>query len=104
MNATEPRWYAFGEFRIDTALRQLSRRDGTPVALTTRVFETLLYLVRHPGVSLSKGELLAAIWPGRVVEENNLTQSISTLRKALARADSHRYIVTEPSRGYRFVA
>ena len=105
MNVPEPRCYAFGDFRIDTAARQLSRRDGTPVALTSRVFETLLYLVRHPGVSLGKDELLAAIWPGRVIEENNLTQSISTLRKVLGgEVDGHRYIVTEPGRGYRFVA
>ena len=56
-------------------------------------------------MSLGKDEMLAAIWPGRVVEENNLTQSISTLRKVLGgEADGHQYIVTEPGRGYRFVA
>lgn len=105
MNLPEPRNYTFGDFRIDAVARSLSRLDGTPVALTARVFDTLLYLVRHPGISLGKEELLSGIWPGRVVEENNLTQSISTLRKALgAEADGHRYIVTEPGRGYRFVA
>jgi DNA-binding winged helix-turn-helix (wHTH) protein/TolB-like protein len=105
MNVPEPRCYTFGEFRIDAVARRLSRRDGTPVTLTTRVFDTLLYLVRHAGASLGKDELLAAIWPGRVVEENNLTQSISTLRKVLgAEPDGHAYITTEPGRGYRFVA
>jgi DNA-binding winged helix-turn-helix (wHTH) protein/TolB-like protein/Tfp pilus assembly protein PilF len=105
MNTSEPRWHAFGEFRIDAVARMLSRRDGTVVPLTARVFDTLLYLVRHAGVSLSKDDLLAAIWPGRVVEENNLTQSISTLRKVLgAETDGARYIVTESGRGYRFVA
>jgi serine/threonine-protein kinase len=105
MSAPEPRCYAFGDFRIDAVARRLSRRDGTPVMLTARVFDTLLHLVRHAGTSLGKDELLAAIWPGRVVEENNLTQSISTLRKVLgAETDGQRYIVTEPGRGYRFVA
>jgi len=105
MNVPEPRCYTFGEFRIDAVARRLSRRDGAPVTLTARVFDTLLYLVRHAGTSLGKDELLAAIWPGRVVEDNNLTQSISTLRKVLgAESDGHGYIVTEPGRGYRFVA
>ena len=105
MNALESRWYAFGDFRIDAVARQLVRHDGTPVALTPRVFDTLLHLVRHAGRSLGKGELLAAVWPGRVVEENNLTQSISVLRKVLgADANGQRYVVTEPGRGYRFVA
>ena len=105
MNAPEPRSYEFAGFRLDATARQLCRRDGAPVALTPRVFDTLLYLVQHPGSLLGKDELLAAIWPGRVVEENNLTQSISTLRKVLgADADGQRYIVTEPGRGYRFVA
>ncbi|MEO5559660.1 MAG: winged helix-turn-helix domain-containing protein [Dokdonella sp.] len=105
MSAPEPRCHVFGDFRIDGVARQLSRLDGAPVALTARVFDTLLYLVRHPGVSLGKDELLAGIWPGRVVEENNLTQSISTLRKVLGQeADGQRYIITEPGRGYRFVA
>ena len=54
---------------------------------------------------VAKDELLAMVWPGRVVEENNLTQAISALRRALGtEAGEHRYIVTVPGRGYRFVA
>lgn len=102
---SEPRCYTFGDFRIDAIARHLSRRDGETVPLTPRVFDTLMYLVQHPGTSLGKDDLLAAIWPGRVVEENNLTQSISVLRKVLGTAtEGQRYIVTEPGRGYRFVA
>ena len=102
---SEPRCYTFGDFRIDAIARHLSRRDGETVLLTPRVFDTLLYLVQHPGTSLGKEDLLAAIWPGRVVEENNLTQSISVLRKVLGTAaEGQRYIITEPGRGYRFVA
>jgi serine/threonine-protein kinase len=105
MSAPEAGKYTFGDFRIDAPTRRLTRLDGTPVVLTARVFDTLLYLVRRPGVSLGKDELLRGIWPGRVVEENNLTQSISTLRKALGvDAAGRRYIATESGRGYRFVA
>jgi DNA-binding winged helix-turn-helix (wHTH) protein/TolB-like protein/Tfp pilus assembly protein PilF len=105
MSSPAPHRYAFGEFRVDAIARQLTRPDGTPIALTPRAFDTLLYLVRHAGVLLGKDELMAALWPGRIVEENNLSQSISTLRKALGtNGDGERYIVTEPGRGYRFAA
>jgi serine/threonine-protein kinase len=98
------RRYVFGDFRIDTAARQLQRSDGTPIALTPKVFDTLLLLVEHGGQVLSKDALIAAVWPGRVVEENNLTQNISTLRRVLgASAGDHRYILTASGRGYRFV-
>jgi serine/threonine-protein kinase len=104
MSVPGPRWYTFGEFRLDAVGRRLCRRDGTLVVLTSRVFDTLLYLVQHAGAPLSKDELLAAVWPGRVVEDNNLTQNISILRKVLGtEADGHRYVVTESGRGYRFV-
>lgn len=97
--------YVFGDFRVETATRQLSKADGTPVALTPKVFDTLLLLVQNPGLALSKDAMIAAIWPNRVVEENNLTQNISVLRRVLgASPGDHRYILTEPSLGYRFVA
>lgn len=96
--------YAFGDFRIDLTSRQLLRSDGTPVALTPRVFDTLVLLVESGGKVLSKDTLMAAIWPNRIVEENNLTQNISTLRRVLgASVGDHRYILTEPGQGYRFV-
>ncbi|HTS81858.1 MAG TPA: winged helix-turn-helix domain-containing protein [Myxococcaceae bacterium] len=93
----------FGDFRVDVALRRLYRRDGEWVRLTPRVFDTLLYLLEHRDRLLDKEELLAAIWPGRVVEENNLTQAISALRRALGDHDGEQ-ILTVPGRGYRFVA
>lgn len=96
--------YEFGEFRLDAAKRQLWRND-LPVPLTPRVFETLLYLVEHPNVVLDKERIMEAIWPDSIVEENNLTQNISALRRVFGeKPDSHRYIVTVPGRGYRFVA
>jgi DNA-binding winged helix-turn-helix (wHTH) protein/TolB-like protein/Tfp pilus assembly protein PilF len=104
MNAPSPRRYAFGDFRVDALTREL-HQNGVSIALTPKVFDTLLYLVRNAGVVLSKDQLLAAIWPGRIVEENNLNQTISALRRVLgASAGDHRFIVTEPGRGYRFVA
>jgi DNA-binding winged helix-turn-helix (wHTH) protein/tetratricopeptide (TPR) repeat protein len=96
--------YLFGPFRLDPAQRLLTR-DGVPVALTQRVFETLLALVRSPGRVLTKDELLDAVWPGRFMEEGSLTQAIFTLRKALSGSgDEGQYIVTAPGRGYRFSA
>ncbi len=101
----KPRSYEFEDFRVDPVARRLWRRDGVPVTLTARVFDTLLYLIEHRDAVLGKEELIAAIWPDRVVEENNLSQSISALRRALGeRPGSARYILTVPRRGYRFVA
>lgn len=96
--------FAFDDFCLDVAARALSRR-GEPVALTPRVFDTLLHLVKREGALVGKDELMQAVWPNRVVEENNLNQSISVLRRALGeRRGDHRYILTVPGRGYRFVA
>jgi DNA-binding winged helix-turn-helix (wHTH) protein len=104
---TEPQAqiYEFGDFRMDSTKRLLCRRDGPAVALTAKAFDALLYLLEHRAVELKKEELMSAIWPGRVVEENNLNQIISTLRRTLGEAKGeHRYILTIPGRGYRFVA
>ena len=101
--AGQRRFFEFGDFRVDIAARRLYRRDGEAVRLTPRVFDTLLYLVEHRGRLLDKDELLTAIWPGRIVEENNLNQTISALRRALGDREGEQ-ILTVPGRGYRFVA
>lgn len=94
----------FGDFRLDVEERLLSRRDGTPVPLTPRVFETLRYLVDHRGRVAGKQSLMDAVWPDCTVEENNLAQNISTLRRAFGDSPgSQRYIATVPGRGYRFI-
>jgi TolB-like protein/Flp pilus assembly protein TadD len=96
--------YEFDDFRLDAGERVLLRR-GEPVALTPRVLDTLLYLVRHHGRVLEKNELMSEIWPDAVVEENNLNQNISTLRRMFGESrGENRYIVTVPGRGYRFAA
>ena len=98
--------YQFADFRLDAQRRVLSSRtDGLPLQVTGKVFDTLLYLVEHAGQLLDKQTLLAALWPNVVVEESNLTQTIHTLRRVLGeRPGEHRFIVTVPGRGYRFVA
>jgi TolB-like protein/DNA-binding winged helix-turn-helix (wHTH) protein/Flp pilus assembly protein TadD len=105
MSAAPSPVYEFGDFHLDVAERQLLRRDGTAVPLTPRVFNTLRYLVEHNGRVLDKEVLMEAVWPDVVVEENNLAQNISTLRRAFGESPgSQRYIVTVPGRGYRFIA
>ena len=98
--------YEFGEYRLDEKRRVLqSRTGGPPLQVTCRVFDTLLYFVERPGQLLDKRVLMNALWPNLVVEDGNLTQTIYTLRRVLGeRPDDHRYIVTVPGRGYRFVA
>jgi TolB-like protein/DNA-binding winged helix-turn-helix (wHTH) protein len=97
--------YAFEGFRLDAQHRVLSRANGQPIPLAPKVFDTLLYLVERPGQLIDKRELMEAIWPHVVVEENNLNQAVSSLRRVLGETPgAHRFIVTEPGRGYRFVA
>ena len=97
--------YAFEGLRLDAQHRVLSRASGEAIPLAPKVFDTLLYFVERPGQLIAKRELLEAIWPHVVVEENNLTQAISALRRILGETPgAHRFIVTEPGRGYRLVA
>ncbi len=105
MSAVPQSVFEFGEFRIDPRRRTLSNRAGDLIALTPKHFDTLLYLVENAGEVLEKDRLLSAIWPGMVVEENNLSQAVSQLRRILGDDGAeHRYILTVPRRGYRFVA
>lgn len=103
MSAEKPSIYEFGSFRLE-AVKRLLLRSGTPVPLTPKVFDTLLHLVRHQGKLVAKNELMRAVWPDTVVEENNLNQNISTLRRVLGetRGDNV-YIATIPGKGYQFI-
>lgn len=94
----------FGPFELDPKEHRLLR-DGEPVVLQPKVFQTLLYLVRHAGQVVEKEELFAEIWPGVVVEEANLSRTIWLIRKALGdSAEEENSIETVPKVGYRFVA
>ncbi|MFN2511907.1 MAG: tetratricopeptide repeat protein [Pyrinomonadaceae bacterium] len=97
-------FYEFDAFRIDPAARLLLR-EGTPVPLTPKVFETLLALVQNSGHALAKDRLMREVWPDSHVEEANLTQNVFTLRKVLGKSrDGRQYIETVPRLGYRFAA
>jgi len=95
----------FHGYRLDVVRRQLLDPNGVPVPLMPKAIETLVYLVERAGQTVSKEELLRAVWPNVVVEENNLTQNVSALRRAFGeKLGEHRFIVTIPGQGYRFVA
>ena len=99
MLASNKSIYHFGEFHLETSARLLARK-GDRVPLGSKAFEVLLCLVRHAGEVVTKDVLLKTVWPNSFVEDNNLSQHIFSLRKALGdRAD---YIVTVPGRGYQF--
>jgi eukaryotic-like serine/threonine-protein kinase len=98
--------YRFGGFELEPERRSLrSTESAQPVALTGKLFDVLVYLIEHRGHLIEKRELLEAVWPNVIVEEANLPQSISMLRRALGEdSRAHEYIATISGRGYQFVA
>ena len=96
--------YCFGQFVLDSRKRTLSHADS-PVSLTPRAFDVLLFLAQNPNRLVTKEELLQAVWGDTFVEEGNLTQYISHLRKALGdNSEDTRLIVTIARKGYQFTA
>jgi DNA-binding winged helix-turn-helix (wHTH) protein len=96
--------FRFGQFVLDPARRTLSCADS-PISLTPRAFDVLLFLVQNPNRLVTKEELLQAVWGDSFVEEGNLTQYISHLRKALGEnSEDARLIVTIARKGYQFTA
>ena len=94
---------AFGPFRLDVHSRRLSR-NGTAVALGERALDVLCALVAADGALVTKSDLIAQVWPGVTVEENNLQVQIYAVRRALGEdGDSRGYVRTVSGRGYRFV-
>jgi pimeloyl-ACP methyl ester carboxylesterase/DNA-binding winged helix-turn-helix (wHTH) protein len=103
MNRPDKRFYLFDGFRVDVNERLLFK-DNREVSLTPKVFDTLLVLLENSSHVLTKKELMGQVWPDSFVEENNLAQNISILRKALGQTtEGEHYIQTVPKRGYRFV-
>ena len=103
----EIRAYSFGNLTLDLREGQLFARGGEPVPLTPKAYETLVALVENSGHVISKDELMKKVWPDSFVEENNLSQNISQLRRTLQSAggdEAANYIETVPRRGYRFRA
>jgi DNA-binding winged helix-turn-helix (wHTH) protein len=100
-NANPPvaQLYQFGGYVLDPVRRRLRQLDGTWISLPPRVFDTLLFLVERNGSVVDKERLMAAVWPGSLVEDNNLSQSISTLRHLFGeKPGARRFIVTVPGR------
>jgi DNA-binding winged helix-turn-helix (wHTH) protein/TolB-like protein/tetratricopeptide (TPR) repeat protein len=93
--------FEFGNFKVD-AVERVLLHSGRPVPLTQKVFDLLLLLVRNSGHVVEKEKLMQEVWPDTFVEDGNLTQNISVLRKVL-NDDGHQFIQTVPRRGYRFV-
>jgi len=97
--------YEFGNFCIDGDKRLLLKGDRETIPLMPKAFDTLLYLVEHHGKLIEKDELMTAIWTDTIVEESNLSQNISILRRVLGeKRGEHRFIATIPGHGYKFVA
>ncbi len=97
--------YAFGDFVLERSQRRVLRGDGTALALTPRQFDALLLFVENAGQLLDKDTLMGALWPGLVVEENNLSQTVSSLRRLLGdEPPGKRFIQTVTRRGFRFIA
>jgi len=94
--------YCFGEFALDPGRRTLLR-GGSPIALTPKAFDVLFFLLQNPNRLIRKEELLQGVWGDTFVEDGNLTQYISHLRKALGdNSEDARLIVTIARKGYQF--
>jgi DNA-binding winged helix-turn-helix (wHTH) protein/tetratricopeptide (TPR) repeat protein len=96
--------FEFGEYRLDPARRLLTLR-GEPVAITGKPFDALVYLVRNAGTVVTRRALSDALWPTTVVEDNNLSQTVLALRRALGDTQEQPlFVATVPRRGYQFIA
>jgi TolB-like protein len=94
---------SFGQFRLDLKGQGLLR-DGRPVPLGSRALDILGVLASARGDVVTKDQLMERVWPGRVVEENNIQVHISALRKALDDGNTNQsHVVTVPGRGYRLI-
>ncbi|CAN5335338.1 hypothetical protein BH10ACI1_BH10ACI1_16160 [soil metagenome] len=103
MNDLAGKIYSFGKFQLDAAERLLF--DGVKtIPMSPKVFDTLLLLVENAGRVLSKEKMLAEIWEDSFVEENNLAQNVSILRRILSETKAVKFIETVPKYGYRFIA
>lgn len=91
--------YEFDGYRLEPGRRALTRADGTPVKLQAKAFDTIVYLVEHAGELVDRDVLRQALWPRRVVEDNNLNQAIAGVRRALG----EQHVVTVAGRGYQWV-
>ncbi|MBS1794077.1 MAG: winged helix-turn-helix domain-containing protein [Acidobacteria bacterium] len=105
MNESQDYVYEFDNFRLCPAKRLLLKGVDEIVPLMPKALDTLLFLVENSGKTIAKDELLSAVWADTIVEENNLTQNVSILRRVLGeKHGENRFIATVPGHGYKFVA
>lgn len=94
-----------GEFRVNRGMCTVFSSNGEPVVLEPRLFDALIIFIDRRGRLIRRAELIDALWPDLVVEEINLSQTVSLLRRSLNdQTEPYRYIQTIPRRGYRFIA
>ena len=94
----------FNGFQLDFVNRTMTAPDGSPVILTPRLFDTLVFLTERPGRLIEKRALMESVWGRVIVEENTLSRTISTLRHLLGEtAGDNRFIATVSGVGYRFL-
>ncbi len=95
----------FSGFRLEPARRRLTGPDGADIPLQPRIFDLLMLFLSRPGELLTKQQIMDAVWPDVTVDENNLNQAVSALRRMLDDSPaSPRLIATVPRRGYQFIA
>ena len=95
--------YEFNGFRLEEAQRRLLYQ-GQPVPIKPKTLDLLLFLIEMRGQLVVKDDLMREVWPDAIVEENNITVTMSILRKTLGDRVPEQFIETVPRRGYRFVA
>ncbi len=104
LNGENNQIISFAEFELDPARRRLLR-EGKTLPLNAKAFDLLVYLAENAGRVVTKDEIMDAVWANQYVEEANLKVQMSALRKALGeRRDEHRFLITIPGKGYKFIA
>ena len=100
----KPRFYSFGDFRLD-AVEETLWRDGETLRINRRTFQVLRLLAENAGRLVSKQEFFETVWVGAAVEDNNLTVAVNTLRKVLGDdRNAPKYVENVSGKGYRFIA
>src|ERR1700737_170574 len=95
--------FAFGDHVVDVDRREL-RRGAERIALEPQVFDLLVYLVENRDRVVSRDDLLAAVWAGRIVSESTVTSRINAVRKAIGDSGAAQQLIrTVPRKGIRFV-
>jgi DNA-binding winged helix-turn-helix (wHTH) protein len=96
--------FIFDNQKLDTGRRELRRGGLPPISMEPQVFDLLVYLVQNQDRVVSKDDLIASVWSGRIVSESTLGSRINAARKAVGdNGKDQRLIRTIPRRGFRFV-